>query len=139
MESKLERKYGAWEYTSKSGLKYTVGEVTAEFNVIIDDFMDVVEMFDTNVLVESQMVGYVYGDLEHGDKEDIKYIKEYLDYVTYKYEHFERTVRFYRDIIGKNTDVLYECYIGKEKENKICPIKISYDKMKEIAFEDKNL
>ena len=139
MESKLKRKYGAWEYTSKSGLKYTIGEVTAEFNVIIDDFMDVVEMFDTNVLVESQMVGYVYGDLEHGDKEDIKYIKEYLDYVTYKYEHFERTVRFYRDIIGKNTDVLYECYIGKEKENKICPIKISYDKMKEIAFEDKNL
>ena len=79
MESKLVRKYGAWEYTSKSGLKYTIGEVTAEFNVIIDDFEDVMELFDTNVLIQSHMVTYVYGDIEHGDEEERNDIKEWID------------------------------------------------------------
>ncbi len=138
MESKLERKYGAWEYTSQSGLKYTIGEVTAEFNVIIDDFDDVVELFDGNIIVESHMVTYVYGDIEHGDDEERKDIQEWIDAIIDKYEKFERKVRFYRNIIGRDCETLYECYIGTEMEVESKVTRVSSNEFKKMAEEDRN-
>lgn len=138
MESKLERKYGAWEYTSKSGLKYTIGEVTAEFNVIIDDFMDIVEMFDTNVLIPSHMVSYVYGDLEHGNEEERDSVKEWIDDTIDEYEKYKRRVRFYRDIIGRDCETLYECYIGTEMEVEDNTTRISLNELKKMVAEDRS-
>ena len=139
MESKLVRKYGAWEYTSKSGLKYTIGEVTAEFNVIIDDFEDVMELFDTNVLIQSHMVTYVYGDIEHGDEEERNDIKEWIDAIIDQYEKHERKVQFYRNVVGRDDiNTLYECYIGTEKEIGSVAIQITKDEMIEVAEEDRH-
>ena len=41
MESKLEKRPWGWEYVSKSGLEYAIGEVTVEFNVVVDLFGDI--------------------------------------------------------------------------------------------------
>lgn len=138
MGSKLERKYGAWEYTSKSGLKYTIGEVTAEFNVIIDDFDDVVDLFDGNVIVQSHMVTYVYGDIEHGDDEERKDVQEWIDTIINQYEKFERKVRFYRNITGRDCETLYECYIGTEMEVETKVTRVLINELKKMAEEDKN-
>ena len=112
METSLERKPWGWEYASENGNKYTVGQVTAEFNVVVDDFDDINKLFDCNALVGSHLVDYVYGDL----KTDTDGIKNWLDWRISKYEKHERTVKFYKNHITKdNTEFLYECYIGTEE------------------------
>lgn len=49
--SKLEKKYGAWIYTSDGGHEYTIGQITAEYNVIIDEFGDIIDLFDTGEFI----------------------------------------------------------------------------------------
>lgn len=113
MESKLTKKPWGWEYVSKNGIEYTVGEVTADFNVIVDDFNDINELFDCEAIVLSKPVDYVYGDLERDSKE----IKGWLDARIETYEKYERTVKFYPNLIKRDdAGVLYECYIGSEKK-----------------------
>ena len=64
MESKLINKPWGWEYVSKNGIEYLVGEVTADFNVVIDDFNDINELFDCEAIILAKPIDYVYGDLE---------------------------------------------------------------------------
>lgn len=109
MESKLRKQKWGWEYVSKNGNKYSIGSVTAEFNVIVDDFDDVNTLFDCEALVHSHLVDYVYGDLERDTNE----IKEWLDERIERYENYERTVKFYTNLWSRNDcDILYECYLG---------------------------
>jgi hypothetical protein len=117
MESKLRKQRWGWEYVSKNGNTYSIGPVTMEFNVIVDDFDDINELFDYEALVHSHLVDYVYGDLE----EDADIIKEWLDERIERYEDHERTVKFYTNLWSRNdSNVLYECYLGldihKEQE-----------------------
>ena len=128
--SKLERKYGAWIYTSDRGHKYTIGQITAEYNVIIDEFDDIIELFDANVLVHDKLITYFYGDMDDKDT------KEYVDEVIDDYERHHRKVQFIRDIMGRE-DTLYEVYLGTEEEktNEV-PKRISCMDMFRIAKED---
>lgn len=117
MESKLIKQKWGWEYVSKNGNSYSIGPVTAEFNVIVDDFDDINELFDCEALVHAHLVDYVYGDLES----DANEIKKWLDKRIERYEDHERTVKFYTNIWSRDdSDVLYECYLGldvyKEQE-----------------------
>lgn len=134
MESKLIRKYGAWEYTSKSGLKYTIGEITAEFNVIIDDMDDINEMFDYNALVHSHLVTYMYGNLNSDEDRDD--IKEWIDAIINAYEKHERTVHFYSNLTDRDDiNTLYECYIGTEEYKSDQVKRITKEEMLKIAEE----
>ena len=109
MESKLRKQKWGWEYVSINGNKYSVGPVTMDFNVIVDDFDDINELFDYEALVHSHLVDYVYGDLET----DTDAIKEWIDQRIERYEDHERTVKFYTNIWSRDDcNILYECYIG---------------------------
>ena len=107
--SKLEKKYGAWIYTSDRGNKYTIGQITEEYNVIIDEFDDIIELFDADVFVHDKLITYFYGDMDDKDT------KEYIDEVIDDYERHHRKVQFIRDIMGRE-DTLYEVYLGTEEE-----------------------
>jgi hypothetical protein len=134
MESKLTKKPWGWEYVSKNGIEYSVGEVTADFNVVVDDFNDINELFDCEALIIAKPIDYVYGDLIG----DHKKIKEWLDERIEKYEKYERTVKFYPNLIKRDdAGVLYECYIGTEKKQANKSKRISVGKMLEIAEEIK--
>lgn len=134
MESTLVRQRWGWEYTSESGLKYAIGPVTAEFNVIVDDFEDINYLFDCEALVQSHLVDYVYGDLE--TRSDVSRIKEWLDWRIERYEKHERTVKFYTNYIARDdTDVLYECYIGTKEQDVKETTKITRSQMEKIAKE----
>lgn len=134
MESTLVRQRWGWEYTSESGLKYSIGPVTAEFNVIVDDFEDINYLFDCEALVHSHLVDYVYGDLE--TRNGNKSIKDWLDCRIEQYEKHERTVKFYTNYLSRDdSDVLYECYIGTEKQDVKVTHKISRPQMVKIAKE----
>lgn len=132
MESKLTKKPWGWEYVSKNGNSYSVGEVTMEFNVIVDDFDDVNELFDCEALVHSHLVDYVYGDLER----DTYIIKEWMDERISRYEQHERTVRFYTNLISRDDcDVLYECYLGTEIYKQPEAVNMSKQHLYKIARE----
>ena len=75
MESKLIKQKWGWEYISQNGNSYSVGEVTAEFNVVVDDFDDINEMFDCEAIVLCYPIDYVYGSLER----DTGIIKKWLE------------------------------------------------------------
>lgn len=109
MESTLRKQAWGWEYISCNGNKYSVGPVTADFNVIVDDFDDINELFDCEALVHAHLVDYVYGDLDSDTKE----IKGWLDERIERYESHERTVKFYTNLWSRDdSDILYECYLG---------------------------
>lgn len=127
--SKLEKKYGAWIYTSDRGHEYTIGQITAEYNVIIDEFGDIIDLFDTNVLVYDKLITYFYGDM---DDDTVKYVDKIIDH----YEKHQRKVKFVRDIVGRE-DTLYEVYIGTEEEKKGAAKRISCMDMFRMAKEDR--
>ncbi len=127
--SKLEKKYGAWIYTSDRGNKYTIGQITEEYNVIIDEFDDIIDLFDTNVIVYDKLITYFYGDMN--DDDTVKYVDKIIDY----YEEHQRKVKFVRDIVGRE-DTLYEVYLGTEEEKEEVPKRISCMDMFRIAKED---
>lgn len=134
MESKLTKKPWGWEYVSKNGIEYSVGEVTADFNVVVDDFNDINELFDCEALILAKPIDYVYGDLAGDSRE----IKEWLDERIEAYEKYERTVKFYPNLIKRDdARVLYECYIGTEKKKVNRGKRISIGRMLEIAEEIK--
>lgn len=134
MESKFTKKSWGWEYVSKNGVEYTIGEVTADFNVVVDDFNDINELFDCEALILAKPIDYVYGDLERDSNE----IKEWLDERIDKYEKHERTVKFYTNLLSRDdTDVLYECYIGTEWRKEEGAKPISKELMHIIAEEIK--
>ena len=128
--SKLEKKYGAWIYTSDRGNKYTIGQITEEYNVIIDEFDDIIELFDANVLVHDKLITYFYGDMD--DDDIVKYVDKIIDY----YEKHQRKVKFVRDIVGRE-NTLYEVYLGTEEEKEEVPKRISCMDMFRIAKEDR--
>ena len=134
MESKLRKQRWGWEYVSKNGNKYSVGEVTAEFNVVVDDFDDVNTLFDCEALVHSHLVDYVYGDLERDTNE----IKEWLDERIERYENHERTVKFYTNLWSRNDcDILYECYLGLDVFKKQETVNMSKELLRITAEEVK--
>jgi hypothetical protein len=128
--SKLEKKYGAWIYTSDRGHEYTIGQITAEYNVIIDEFGDIIDLFDTNVLVYDKLITYFYGDMD--DDDTVKYVDKIIDH----YEKHQRKVKFVRDIVGRE-NTLYEVYLGTEEEKEEVPKRISCMDMFRIAKEDR--
>ena len=134
--SKLEKMAWGYEYTSNNGIAYEVGEVSGEYNVVVDNFLDVCELFDGNILIKDCLVDYVYGDLMNGDEDDVNSIKEWLDKRITQYEKHERTIRFYRDIVGRE-DTLYECYLGFTEEEREQATIISRERLAEMAEEDK--
>ena len=134
MKSKLTMKNWGWEYVSKNGIEYTVGEITADFNVVIDDFNDINELFDCEAIMLAKPIDYVYGDLRRDSKE----IKEWLDERIETYEKHERTVKFYTNHLNRSdVDVLYECYIGTEEKKEEKTRKIEMYRMLKIAEEVK--
>ena len=132
MESKLTKQSWGWEYVSKNGIVYTVGEVTAEFNVVVDEFDDINKLFNCEAIVLTKPIDYVYGDLVRDTKE----IKNWLDERIEAYEKYERTAKFYPNLIKRDdASVLYECYIGLEKKRVNRGKRISKERMYEIAEE----
>ena len=134
--SKLEKKPWGYEYLSDNCISYTVGEATADYNVVIDSFDDISELFDGVVLINDHLVDYVHGNLMCGDESDIEDIKDFLDYRIAQYENHERTVRFYRDVQGAE-DTLYSCYIGFSEEKYADAVKIPMSVMLRMAREDR--
>lgn len=134
--SKLEKKPWGYEYLSDNGIAYDIGEVTAEYNVIVDTFMDISELFDGNVLIKDHLVDYVHGDLMYGDESDVEDIKDFLDGRIAQYENHERTVRFYRDVQGVE-DTLYKCYLGFDYEKYDAATKIPVTMLLKMIREDK--
>lgn len=134
--SKLEKRLWGYEYISDNGISYEVGEVTAEYNVIVDTFMDISNLFDGNVLIKDHLVDYVHGNLMCGDDSDFEDIKDFLDDRIARYENHERTVRFYRDFKDA-VDTLYTCYIGFDDEKSEMTTKISMAILFQIAREDR--
>lgn len=134
--SKLEKMTWGWEYTSDNDIAYEIGEVSSEYNVVVDNFLDICELFDGSILIKDCLVDYVYGNLMNGDESDADSIKEWLDKRILQYENHERTVRFYRDIVGRE-DTLYECYIGFAEEKCDQPVRISRERLAEMAEEDR--
>ena len=94
--------YG-YEYVSNNGITYDIGENGADFNIIIDTFMDLDERFDKLAPYNVHLVDYVYGDIEEDD------VLEWIDKRIERYENHERIVRFY-------DDKPCECYIGLKEE-----------------------
>ena len=134
MESELIKQKWGWEYVSKNGNSYSVGPVTAEFNVIVDDFEDINKLFDYEAIVHSHLVDYVYGDI--ADEQDD--IKNFIDSRIDRYEKYERTVKFYTNLnVRSDAGVLYECYVGLEKKRRSDTRKIEINRMHKIAKEVK--
>ena len=132
MESTLKKEKYGWEYISQNGNKYSVGEVNAEFNVVVDEFEDINDMFDYEAIVLSKPIDYVYGSLE----KDTEEIKDWLDYRIEKYEKHERTVNFYTNIeMRSDHNVCYECYIGTEEKKVDKTRKIDRSRLVRIANE----
>lgn len=135
--SKFEKKEWGYEYTSDNGITYDVGESFGEYNVVVDNFIDICELFDTNILIKDYLVDYVYGNLMNGDESDIENIKDWLDRRITQYENHERTIRFYRDIKGRE-DTLYECYLGFAEEKREQAVRISTGPLLKMIREDSN-
>lgn len=130
MESKLEKKPWGWQYTSVNGNKYTVGELHAEFNVVVDEFEDISELFDCEAIVMSHLVDYVYGDL----KCDLDNIKDWLDWRIDKYEKHERVVKFLPNLLSRrDAGTVYKCYIGTEERKREEGVIIAKERMYDIA------
>ena len=103
--------YG-YEYISDNGIAYDIGENGADFNIIIDTFVDLDEKFDKLAPYSYHLVDYVCGDPE--EEETLEWIDERIQ----RYENHERTVRFY-------DKELCECYIGLKEEKYEVPKKLS--------------
>ena len=92
-----------YEYVSDNGITYEIGENGADFNIIIDTFMDYDEKFDKFGPYNFHIVDYVMGDFD--DPELIEWIDERIE----RYENHERALRFY-------SHEPCECYIGLKEE-----------------------
>ena len=94
---------GGYEYVSNNGIVYEIGDNGADFNIIVDSFMDYDEMCDDFGPFNFHMVDYVMGEIE--DPDVIEWIDERIE----RYENHERILEFY-------TGEFCECYIGLKEE-----------------------
>ena len=101
-----------YEYISDNGIAYDIGTNGADFNIIIDTFMDLDEKFDEFSPFYFHLVDYVMGDVEEED------VLEWIDERIERYENHERVVRFYDKGVC-------ECYIGLKEERYEKSIRIS--------------
>ena len=100
---KIRESRGLYEYVSDNGIVYEIGANGADFNIIIDSFMDYDEMCDDFGPFNFHMVDYVMGEIE--DPDVIEWIDERIE----RYENHERVLKFY-------DGELCECYIGFKEE-----------------------
>lgn len=97
-----ESRYG-FEYVSDNGIVYEIGDNGADFNIIIDSFMDYDDMCDDFGSFGFRIVDYVMGEIE--DPDVIEWIDERIE----QYENHERILGFY-------DGEFCECYIGFKEE-----------------------
>lgn len=100
---KIVESRGLYEYVSDNGIVYEIGANGAEFNIIIDTFMDYDEKFVEWGPFSFRIVDYVMGELD--DPELVEWFDERIE----RYENHERILRFYNH-------GLCECYIGFKEE-----------------------
>jgi hypothetical protein len=112
----LQKTKCGYEYISNNGIVYDIGENGADFNIIIDTFLDVEERFEAIAPLKLHLVDYVFGDIEDEN------VLEWIDERIQRYEHHERTIRLY-------ADEPIECYIGLQEEQYETPKKISRDEL----------
>ena len=112
---KLRKSRCGYEYVSDNGIVYDIGENGAEFNIIIDTFMDYDEKFEKISPFNCHLVDFVMGDIEDKD------VIEWIDKRITRYENHERIIRFY-------SNQPYECYIGLKEEK--------YDTRKRVSKEE---
>ena len=99
----IRKERNFYEYVSDNGVVYEIGDNGADFNIIIDAFMDLDEKFDKLAPYNFHLVDYVMGDIEEEG------VLEWIDERVERYENHERKVQFYYD-------GLCECYIGLKEE-----------------------
>lgn len=100
---KIVESRGFYEYVSDNGIAYEIGANGADFNIIIDTFVDYDEKFVEWGPFNFHIVDYVMGELD--DPELIEWLDERIE----RYENHERILRFY------NHEPC-ECYIGLKEE-----------------------
>lgn len=103
---KIVESRGLYEYVSDNGIVYEIGANGADFNIIIDNFMDYEDDWEELWPINSFLVDYVFGEIEDPD------VIEWIDKRIERYENHERVVRFY-------SDEPCECYIGFKEEKQI--------------------
>lgn len=94
--------YG-YEYVSKNDIVYEIGANGADFNIIIDTFMDYEDICDDFGPFNFHVVDYVMGDLDDPE------LLEWIDNRIERYENHERIIEFYDD--GP-----CECYVDLKEE-----------------------
>ena len=114
-----ETSYG-YEYISDNGIAYDIGANGADFNIIIDTFLDVEEEFETLAPLKSHFVDYVFGEIDDED------VLEWIDERIQRYEDHERTMRLY-------VDEPIECYIGFKEEKYETVKRMSKDELLRLA------
>ena len=92
-----------YEYVSDRGIAYDIGDNGADFNIIIDSFVDYDEECDNFGPFNFHIVDYVMGELD--DPETIEWIDKRIE----RYENHERVLEFYD--CGP-----CECYVGFKEE-----------------------
>ena len=92
-----------YEYVSNNGVVYEIGANGADFNIIIDSFMDYDDICDDFGPFNFHIVDYVMGEIEDSD------VIEWIDERIERYENHERILEFYN---GE----FCECYIGLKEE-----------------------
>ena len=110
---KVRKARCGYEYVSDNGIVYGIGEYGAEFNIIVDDFSDLWDEYEEKIGFHSQLVDYVYGDIEDED------VIEWLDWRIERYENHERVAKF----------GCYECYVGLQEENRLQRERVSKDEI----------
>ena len=102
---KIVESRGFYEYVSDNGIVYEIGENGAEFNIIIDTFLDYDDRKEFEVFgpFNYHLVDFVCGEIE--DEEVIEWLDERIE----RYENHERVIRFY-------SNEPCECYIGFKEE-----------------------
>ena len=100
---KIVESRGLYEYISNNGIVYEIGMNGAEFNIIIDTFIDYDDKFIEWGPFNFHLVDYVMGELDDSE------LIDWLDKRIERYENHERILRFY------NHEPC-ECYIGLKEE-----------------------
>lgn len=102
---KIRESRGLYEYVSDNGISYDIGSNGADFNIIIDTFVDYDEKEEYEKFgpFNFHLVDYVFGEIEDED------VIDWIDKRIARYENHERMLRFYGN-------VPCECYIGFKEE-----------------------
>lgn len=100
---KIRESRGLYEYVSDNGIVYDIGNNGADFNIIIDTFVDYDGKCEQFAPFNYHLVDFVCGEIE--DEDVIEWIDERIE----RYENHERTLWFYDKVPCK-------CYIGLKEE-----------------------